>query len=482
MNDRIASAARHAAWRLQTLGYDGLNFLIRLIPLDWASALGGTVVGFLGPLTSRNQIVLRNMELAFPEMSPAARGELAREHWRVLGRTFLEFPLVDRIARPGAGRLEVLGLERLKEIAGRGEAVVLVSGHISNWEVMMAAIVGSGLKSRVSYRPANNPYMDARIHQNRRRYGVELFAAKGDDGTRDLLSAFNNGETVAMLYDQRDDRGVEAPFFGHMVMTAAGPARFALRSDCRLVPMSVVRLKGARFRVTVHQPIELERTGDRGRDLAAAVARINAFIEARIREHPADWMWAHRRWPAACYEGLRAPQAPGSARGGLDLFARAAAGPGVGRIVSAATAGTEVVAGPHERAGMEDHRMQPVEHRPRRHRLDHELGDARVARLEHARLLGVAGQHDDGQEGIGAVGGLADQAGEFNPVHRRHLEIDDGDVGGPLAQGGQGFGAVPAFANLLDPDAGQHGGHDRAHVLVVVNQQHPHRAKRRCHP
>jgi KDO2-lipid IV(A) lauroyltransferase len=71
--------------------------------------------------------------------------------------------------------------------------------------------------------------------------------------------------------------------------------------------MSVVRTRGARFLVTIHEPIDLERTGDRARDLEAAVTRINAFIEARIRERPAEWLWSHRRWPLDCYRQEPSP-------------------------------------------------------------------------------------------------------------------------------------------------------------------------------
>ncbi|MEI9964217.1 MAG: hypothetical protein WDM92_05505 [Caulobacteraceae bacterium] len=63
-------------------------------------------------------------------------------------------------------------MERLRALAAAGQPAVLISGHLSNWEVMMAVIVSSGLKSRVSYRPANNPHTDARIKESRRRYGV----------------------------------------------------------------------------------------------------------------------------------------------------------------------------------------------------------------------------------------------------------------------------------------------------------------------
>jgi KDO2-lipid IV(A) lauroyltransferase len=66
-------------------------------------------------------------------------------------------------------------------------------------------------------------------------------------------------------------------------------------------PMSVMRLPDARFRVTIHDPIRLVRTGDRERDVAAGVAQVNAFIEARIRERPAEWFWVHKRWPQEDY-------------------------------------------------------------------------------------------------------------------------------------------------------------------------------------
>jgi len=294
---------RRLGWRLEAAGYDLAYALTRALPVDAVSALGAAVVGPLGPLTSKHRIVLRNLELAFPEKTEGERRAIAHEFWRVVGRTFAEFPQMDRIAAD-PGRIEVEGLERLREIAARGEPAVLVSGHLSNWEAMMAVIVRSGLKSRVSDRPANNPYTDARIIEGRRRYGVELFAAKGAEGARGMIAALKRGEAVAMLNDQRDEAGIEAPFFGRMVKTAPGPSRFALGFGGRLVLMSVVRGRGARVTVTIHEPVVLERSGDREADLKAAVTAVNAFIEARIRARPAEWLWAHRRWPRELYGKL----------------------------------------------------------------------------------------------------------------------------------------------------------------------------------
>ncbi len=300
VSDRPPTLARKLGWRAETLGYDLVSALVRTLPLDTASALGAGIVGFLGPLTGKHRIVRRNLELAFPEKAPGEREAIAREFWRKIGRTFAEFPLIDRIIS-APERVEVVGLERLTAIAQTRTPAVLFSGHLSNWETMMAVIVRSGLDARASYRPANNPYMDARITESRRRYGVQLFSAKGADGTRGLIRALSKGGAVALLNDQRDSSGVEAPFFGRPVWTAAGPAQLAMKYGRRLHPMSVVRLEGARFRVTIHEPIELKDTGDKTADLQAAVAQINAFIESCIRARPAEWLWAHRRWPVTLY-------------------------------------------------------------------------------------------------------------------------------------------------------------------------------------
>ena len=75
----------------------------------------------------------------------------------------------------------------------------------------------------------------------------------------------------------------------------------AIRFDTVLQPMSVQRIKGARFRAVVHDPIVLKQTGDRSADIADGVAQFNAFMEERIRERPAEWFWVHKRWPAEVY-------------------------------------------------------------------------------------------------------------------------------------------------------------------------------------
>jgi KDO2-lipid IV(A) lauroyltransferase len=287
-------------WRLEAFGFDLISTLMRLLPVEAASSLGGSLFKTLGPLTSLHRTVTRNIDLAFPDIDLAERQRIAHASWEHLGRMAAEFTMLDRLT-PASGRIEVVGGERLRNLAENKVSAVLISGHFSNFEIMAAAIVDSGLRCQITYRAANNPYFDARIVRARRSYGVTLFSPKGVDGSRELLQAMNRGESVAFLNDQKFGGGIAAPFFGRIAHTASGPTRMALRGDGKLVPMSVQRVKGARFRVVVHEPIVLERTGDREADLAAGVAQVNAFVEARVRERPEEWWWVHKRWPSEAY-------------------------------------------------------------------------------------------------------------------------------------------------------------------------------------
>ena len=306
------SLAGRLGWRLEALAYDTFVWALRLLPVDAISAMGGALMRTLGPLLREHRIADLNLRLAFPEMPQAERRRVLKGHWDNFGRTAFEFAVMDRIT-PATGRVEAFDPGPALEMIRQGRPVVLFTGHFANWEALPSAASAGGLSLRISYRRANNPHMDKRIVEGRKRMGVHLFAAKGKDGNRELIQALKNGEMLAILWDQRDSAGVEAPFFGHQVRTASGPVRLALAHDGVLIGIGMRRLEGARFTSRSYAPIELERTGDRTRDIQAGIAKVNAFMEARIREAPEQWLWAHRRWPVEVYRSAEAEESLGRA-------------------------------------------------------------------------------------------------------------------------------------------------------------------------
>ena len=287
-------------WRLEALAYDLVTGLARSLPIDAVSDFGAWLFKGLGPLTSTHRVVLTNLRIAFPQATNAEIAALAAAAWAETGRVALEFPILDKIIADPA-RVELVNGERLAAIAQTGESVVFISGHFSSMEVMPAAIVQAGITCQITYRAMNNPYVDASFRRSRFRYGVRLFAPKGGESARELIRALARSECAALMNDQKFNGGVAAPLFGVICHTAPGPSSFALRFGIPLQPMSVQRTHKARFKVVVHEPIVLANSGDRNADIAAGVAKVNAFIEDCVRARPTEWFWVHKRWPAEHY-------------------------------------------------------------------------------------------------------------------------------------------------------------------------------------
>jgi KDO2-lipid IV(A) lauroyltransferase len=272
--------------------------VLRLLPLDWASALGGALGSWIGPRLGISRRARTNLRDAMPELGLAESEAIICGMWDNLGRVAFEYPHLRRIKvfAPG-GRVEVRGIEHLDRAIAAKRSVIMFSGHLGNWEI--AALAGGqyGIDIAQIYRAANNPIVDRLVARLRGAQG-ELIP-KGTVASRRAVAALRRGGHLSLLVDQKLNDGIPVPFFGRDAMTAPALAVLALRFDCAVLPVRVERLVGARFRLTVYPPLPLPlpRSGDRDTDAAALMLEVNRTLETWIRERPEQWFWLHRRWP-----------------------------------------------------------------------------------------------------------------------------------------------------------------------------------------
>ena len=266
------------------------------LPLDWASRLGGFMGRTAGPHLGLSRRALRNLRRAMPENSEAENRRILRGMWDNLCRAIAEYPHLARIVASGSGRVEIVNGDALAGLAATTTPAILFGGHLGNWEIGSSTVhrlMGASVMS--VYRAANNPWVDRlmrRFHRTRRA------VPKGANGGRELVRQLRDGGSIALLVDQKQNDGIAVPFFGRTAMTAPAIARLGFRFGCPLIPVRFERLKGARFRCTVMNPIEMVETGDIARDVSATMTRVNAVLEGWIRARPEQWLWVHSRWPA----------------------------------------------------------------------------------------------------------------------------------------------------------------------------------------
>jgi len=298
MTHSIALDSKHFTLRNLRHGAEALGAyagwaLFAVLPLDWASALGGWLARTVGHHLKVNLLARRNLHQIFPKMSEEELTRTMAEVWDKLGRVVGEFPHLKQIT---AQRLEIIGAEYVEAMRTDGKPGILISAHFGGWELSGPIAQHLGLPVHVIYRAANNPWVE-NLFRKGRGIAAESFIAKGSPGARKALRVLSDGGHLGMLVDQKMNDGISVPFLGREAMTAPAVAHFALKYHCPVVPGRIERLQGAHFRVTFEPPIIQTETGNRDHDARAMMLAINEMIERWVRQKPGQWLWLHQRWP-----------------------------------------------------------------------------------------------------------------------------------------------------------------------------------------
>lgn len=273
-----------------------LSALMQALPLSWARSLGaglGRLFYLLVPYERRK--ALRTAELAFPEKSPAERRDLVAGAFSHLGRggvEFMRFPGLDaRGIEALVSRVE--GLEGFTALARSRRGVVAVTGHMGNWELMIAwvSLHFPGQAGAVAQK-LYDPRFDEALNEYRRAKGARIFPR--NTAVRPILRFLKEGGLLGALADQ--DTNVDSlwvPFFNRPSKTPSGAAWMAQATGAALITLFNWREPDGRYVIRFESEIAVP---PRGGDLTPAVAEYTRRVEAALRQHPEQWVWMHERW------------------------------------------------------------------------------------------------------------------------------------------------------------------------------------------
>jgi KDO2-lipid IV(A) lauroyltransferase len=283
-------------FQIEALAWNAYIGGLGALGLERASRWGAAIVPTVAPASSAWKTAIRNIRMSFPNESDAWHREVRKESFRELGRMTGEFPHMDKfLERYKTGELEFKGKEHVEATLGKG--AVFIGGHFTDWEVTSLCLAQVDPTCHFTYRPANNPIIDKYIVDTRASFGLALQAAKGQEGGMGLLRSLKKKRSIALMNDQKYNKGLAVPFFGYDCMTADGPTRLALKFNVPLIPITGRRIEGTKFVATAYPPIPLDYANpDADQTVYDGVLRINQFMEERVREAPGQWFWAHRRW------------------------------------------------------------------------------------------------------------------------------------------------------------------------------------------
>ena len=291
MHPSFAHRAEYAALRSAVAAMERLSF-------RRAGSVGERIGQFgYRPLGIRRAVVERQLTAAFPDRSAAEIERIARAAYANLGRTSVETAILPSYGPDQIIDLfeDVQGWNIVEALLSRGRGLIIVTGHLGNWELGGAYAAARGLPIDAVARHMANPLFDGYLTRTRQRIGMSV--VHDEEAVRRVPRSLRGGRAVAFLVDQGAVglTSTWVPFFGRYAQTPRGPAVFALRLDTPIVFGVALRRPSGRFQLSFEH-IEARDTGDREADVDRIVADYTAALERWVRRAPEQYFWHHRRW------------------------------------------------------------------------------------------------------------------------------------------------------------------------------------------
>ncbi|MES2152709.1 MAG: lipid A biosynthesis acyltransferase [Pseudomonadota bacterium] len=270
-----------------------IMWLLHWLPLPLLGRFG-TLVGSLlfVVLRKRRHVALTNLRLAMPELSEDARVTLARQHFQAYSRSVWERAILWWASEARLRRL--IRVEPGVPLAAiQAGPTILLCPHFVCLDVAGVAVMLESTLCSI-YVKQKNQVFDEVLRRGRSRFRpVQLFSRK--EGVKPIIRAMREGQPYFMLPDMDfgDKDAPFVPFFGVPAATLTAPGRIAAATGAAVIPVVATFLPGyAGWKVSFY-PAWDNFPGD---DLVESARRMNAFIEDRAREAPAEYFWTHKRF------------------------------------------------------------------------------------------------------------------------------------------------------------------------------------------
>ena len=271
--------------------------LLSWLPMRVIAAMSGpmsTVGWWLAK--SRRRVALINLRLCFPQLTDAEREAIARQHFRAYMQAALEHGFLwhasGQCIRDYVSLHDEHEWRQFRE-QENPKPVIWLCPHFIGLDA--AAIRISVDTSGCSiYSEQSNPDLDQMMLGGRTRFGDSKIIAR-TEGVKPIIRAMKSGLPFYYLPDMdfgaRDS--VFSTFFGVTAATITGVSRLAKLTGAAVVPViATQRPKGAGYDVRFFPAWDAFPSGDD----AADARRVNAFIEDRVRENIAQYLWTHKRF------------------------------------------------------------------------------------------------------------------------------------------------------------------------------------------
>ena len=270
-------------------------WLLHWLPLPLQAAFGWAFGHLLYVLVvPRRRVVMTNLKLCFPERKLSERRKMARDIFVAVTRSMLERGVMWWASGARVKRIvELRGLEKLRAEQAAGRPIILLVPHFVGLD-MGGTRVSLEFDCVSIYAAQLNKLLEKMLLHGRTRFGEQQLLSR-QEGVRGAVKAMKQGKVFFYLpdLDYGPKESIFVPFFGIETATIPGLSRIARLGNAAVIPM-IVRMKpwGQGYVAELGEAWKDFPT----EDVEADTRRMNAWLEAEVRQTPTQYYWVHKRF------------------------------------------------------------------------------------------------------------------------------------------------------------------------------------------
>ncbi|HOD70187.1 MAG TPA: hypothetical protein PKO27_04065 [Deltaproteobacteria bacterium] len=285
---------KELAGRVRYVLIKGGIALINALPYPLAVSLGRCIglLGWLADPFHRRAAEIQLRHCLGDRYRPSIVPRVFMHHGDILVDTIKYAYMDDEEIKE---RIIIEGKENLDKALSSKKGIMMITGHLGNWEVMAHLPRLLGIQFCVMADVRNDPGIEAVVDDLRSRSGATILPPKGK--ALMLIRELKKGNIIGVIVDQRGKRSdmLFCDFFGLPAPTNPAPAFIAIKGDAVILPVSSMKENG-RYCMAFHSPREASSFGSGKTAIASLSAFMQTWLESMVKKSPEQWFWLHCRW------------------------------------------------------------------------------------------------------------------------------------------------------------------------------------------
>jgi KDO2-lipid IV(A) lauroyltransferase len=293
----------HEVRSVQYLLYLVLRLVIMSIdmfPYRMAPAISRVLARIIRGIDRKHvRIATKNLENSLGVCAPDQIPTFIEKVYQHVALGFVEMLMLPRLMKCHAiaRYVQLVRYDIFDQLSKEGRGVIVVIGHLGNWEIGGLATTLAGYAIQSLARPIDNPWIESYLKRFRTQTGQKMIPR--DRALGEMIRVLQKGGMLVVQIDQ-DARqlGVYVNFFGRPASTHRAPATLSLKYNTPIVLVNTYREDRLNYAVC-SDPIYPAAFRDCADPVKSLTQAFSDRFEAFVRQHPEQWFWMHDRWKSA---------------------------------------------------------------------------------------------------------------------------------------------------------------------------------------